>query len=208
MTANRYGHVVPSDRRHGTVRPLRVVGERRSGSVTLEKVVGTEDSERFLDLYLEAFAPLRVQAVARQVLHREEFLQQMSDPRVWKFVAWDAAGRPAGLSTLTKDLATVPWISPEYFAFRFPEETARDAVYYWGFSVIRPGQRGNQLFFEMLAAIGKVVGADQGVCGYDICAYNNATLQLGDQIERLSHQLTDVTFEVLDTQTYYGATLR
>jgi len=208
MTRGSSGPETILERDDGTVRPLRPAGGGRPSKITMEKVVAPGQAEQFLDLYLEAFAPLRVQAVARQVLHRNEFLEQMSDPRVWKFVALNAAGRPTGLSTLTKDLVTVPWISPEYFAARYPEQTARGAVYYWGFSVIRPGQRGKQLFFDMLAAIGSVVGADHGVCGYDICAYNNAHLQLGNQIERLSLQLTDVTFEVLDTQTYYGAVLR
>jgi hypothetical protein len=162
-------------------------------------------------LYLEAFEPLRALAVARQVLHRQEFLDQMADPRVWKFVAWDQHGRIVGLSTLTRDLASVPWISPEYFAARYPEQTARHAVYYWGFSLTQSSTATHSgsdgTFFLMLAAIAEVVAADKGVCGYDICAVNNANMQLASQIERLGHRLAQVTFETIDTQTYYCATL-
>jgi hypothetical protein len=175
--------------------------------VTCETVIAHEDVERFYQLYLKAFGPLRALAAARQVLHRSEFLEQMLDPRVWKFVAWDHEHRAAGLTTLTRDLATVPWISPEYFAHRYPEQTARRAVYYWGFTLTLPSRRRNRLFLAMLTAIGEVVSADRGVCGYDICAYNNATMGLANQVEELSHRLANVTFEVLDSQTYYAATL-
>jgi hypothetical protein len=182
-------------------------GVRALPRVTRERVIAHEDVERFYQLYLAAFGPLRARAAARQVLHRSEFLEQMLDPRVWKFVAWDHEDRAVGLTTLTRDLDTVPWISPEYFAERYPEQTARRAVYYWGFTLTLPARRRNRIFLAMLTAIGKVVSADRGVCGYDICAYNNATMELAHHIEQLSQQLTDVTFEVLDTQTYYCATI-
>ena len=49
------------------------------------------------------------------------------------------------MSTLTRHLETVPWISPEYFAYHFPEHTARDAVYYLGFTLVSrtAGRRGS-----------------------------------------------------------------
>lgn len=176
--------------------------------VTLETVVDPEQAERFLRLYLRAFGPLRSRAVARQVLHREEFLAQMADLRVWKLVVRDRVGRPVALSTLTRDLTTVPWISPEYFATRFPEQTARNAVYYWGFTLTSPQHRQDKgLLLAMMRAVGDLVAADHGVCGYDICAYNDARPGFGAQIETIARRLTDVTFEVLDTQTYYCATL-
>jgi len=175
--------------------------------VSVETVVSSADAEQFYGFYLEAFGPLRTLAVARQVLHRDEFLEQMVDPRVWKLVAWDRHGRASGLTTLTRDLSTVPWISPEYFADRFPEHTRRNAVYYWGFTVTRPEQRRKRLFLAMLSAAAEVVAADKGVCGYDICAFNNASMHLADEIEQLSHHLAAVTFDVIDTQTYYCATL-
>jgi hypothetical protein len=176
--------------------------------ITIETVLDADQVEGFYSLYLKAFGPLRTRAVARQVLHRDEFLAQMSDPRVWKFVAWGRDGHPAGLSTLTRDLSTVPWISPEYFAARFPEETARRAVYYWGFTLTRgPYRHHDRLFLAMLQAVAEVVSAGGGICGYDVCAYNNDTRNFAAQVERISHRLADVTFQVLDTQTYYCATL-
>ncbi len=174
--------------------------------ITIETTIDSDHLEEFFDLYLAAFGPLRTRAVARQVLHRYEFDQQMNDPRIWKYVAWDDEDRPMGISTLTRDLSTVPWISPEYFAARYPEHTARNAVYYWGFTLARPHRRGNRVFKHMLTAVVEHLAINRAVCSYDICAFNNATMQFGDQIETLSQRLTEVSFEIIDTQTYYAAT--
>ena len=35
----------------------------------------------------------------------------MADPRVDKYVAWESAPQPVGITTLTKHLEAVPWIS-------------------------------------------------------------------------------------------------
>ena len=174
--------------------------------ISIVTAIDPDQLDEFYDLYLEAFGPLRTRAVARQVLHRYEFAEQMNDPRIWKYVAKDDDQRPMGLSTLTRNLETVPWISPEYFAARFPEHTARNAVYYWGFTLARPHRRGHRVFKHMLTAVVEHLAANKAVCSYDICAFNNATMQFGDQIEALTHRLTDVSFEVIDTQTYYAAT--
>ena len=47
-------------------------------------------------LYHETFSALQVKAVARQLLHEHEFLEEMHDPRVHKYVAWDDDGEAVG----------------------------------------------------------------------------------------------------------------
>jgi hypothetical protein len=175
--------------------------------VTVETTLDPADAELFFGLYNAAFRPLRTRAVARQVLYRDEFFAQMTDPRVWKFIAWGSDGRAAGLSTLTSDLVTVPWISPEYFASRYPEQTARNAVYYWGFTVTCPDNHRDLLFRAMLTAICNLVADHNGVCGYDMCALNSATLQYAGDVRAISPRLSALSLSVLDTQTYYCATL-
>ena len=41
-----------------------------------------------------------------------EFFAEMTDARVWKYVAWADDDTPIALTTITKSLETVPWISP------------------------------------------------------------------------------------------------
>ena len=165
-----------------------------------------EHAERFYQLYLAAFGPLRTRAVARQVLHHDEFLAEMVDPRVWKYVAWDDGDHPVGLATLTRDLEVVPWISPEYFAERYPAQAARSAIYYLGFILVHPHRQREQVFSQILQAGVEQLRAAEAVCAYDICEYNDAVYGFGSRIEGLLHELADVTVERVDTQTYYSAT--
>ena len=159
----------------------------------------------FWELYVSAFGPLRTRAAARQVLHEDEFFEEMADPRVWKYVVWDAAGQPVGLTTLTKHLETVPWISPEYYQARYPQHYARQAVYYLGFTLVAKGARHLSSFATMLEAVADRVIADRAVCGYDICAFNNEAMRFDVTIEAMLNRTTRVPVERLDSQTYYVA---
>jgi hypothetical protein len=189
-------------------RPVSSEPEMEPDTLTVETTISAANQEHFYALYLTAFGPLRTKAAARQVLHPQEFFDEMSDPRVLKYVVWNAAGEPEALATLTSDLSTVPWISPEYFAERYPEHTRRDAVYYWGFALARPTRRSSRQFRQILVAIVAKMSAERAVCAYDVCAFNNATLRFAHQIETVTLQLADVTVQTLDTQTYFGATFR
>lgn len=176
--------------------------------ITVEDAIAGEHLNRFYTLYLTSFGPLRTRAVARQVLHHHEFNEEMVDPRIAKYVAWDEHGEPEALATLTNHLNAVPWISPEYFAARYPEQWARKAVYYWGFVLVPRNQHRPFLFVELMNAVADKMAAERAVCAYDICAFNNATMRFGDQIARAVSRSHPVEFEVLDTQSYYGATFR
>ena len=67
------------------------------------------------------------------MLTRTEFFTQMSDAG-GQVHGLGADGQPIGMITLTRHLESVPWISPEYFAARYPDQWARNAVYYLGFT--------------------------------------------------------------------------
>ncbi len=173
--------------------------------IAIEPVIPEEQAEDFYTLYLAAFEPMKSRAAARQVLHRDEFLHDMKDPRVAKYVARDAGGRAMGLSTLTHDLDTIPWISPEYFQHRYPEHAARNAIYYLGFTLIHPRHRNPPLAAAMLRAVMDTVAEAQAVLAYDICAFNDTVLRFGANVEAQFRRHAAVTVETIDTQTYYSA---
>ena len=140
---------------------------------TRETVVTDPLAAQFYELYELTFGPLRSRSVARQVLTKSEFYTQMSDPRVDKYIAWSDDGEPVGITTLTKHLESVPWISPEYFAAHYPDHWARHAVYYLGFTLARPSMRQHG-FLEAIIEVGMApLAAERAVMGYDVCAYNN-----------------------------------
>lgn len=181
--------------------PERTVSGQRI-TIEVERAMDEAVTERFWRLYLETFTPMAVVAVARQVLHREEFVEEMADPRVMKYVARDAAGEVVGLTTLTRDLETVPWISPQYFAARYPEHTARDAVFYLGFTLVTPEHRRSKVFQAMIEEVIGHVRDARGVCGWDVCAYNEQVLGFSTMITLLLHSHADCAVEAIDTQLY------
>lgn len=174
--------------------------------VTFETTVDGAVAERFWDLYLEAFEPLRTRAAARHVLHRDEFDEEMADPRVLKLLAHDEHGTAVGLTTLATDLAAVPWVSPEFFAARYPEHAARGAVWYIGFTLAHPGRRSTRTFMDMIDALVAHLAEHRVVCAYDVSRFNDDSLRFADNLRRHLERTQDVTVETVDQQSYYATT--
>jgi hypothetical protein len=141
--------------------------------------------------------------MARQVLAEEEFRQQMVDDAVTKYVAWTLDGEPVGLCTMTNDLATVPWISPEYFAARYPDHWDRGAVWYYGFTLAHPSQRHSR-FLDQMVAISVVEPLAQGaICAWDMCAFNVEELGFGARLCNAFQRTTGRQPNQADAQNYY-----
>jgi hypothetical protein len=175
-------------------------------TVTCETEVDDHTARRYYELYRRTFGELATKAVARQLLHEHEFLEEMRDPRVEKYVARDAAGETIGMTTLTRHLETVPWISPDYFAHHYPEHTARGAVFYLGFTLVERSRRSARVFQAMIATAARVVVAERGVCAWDICRHNDETFDFGGSIKALLQRTAEVTVGTIDRQTYYAGT--
>lgn len=161
--------------------------------------------DSFWSLYEESFGPLRVRAVARQVLTECEFAAELTNPRIWKYVARDPQGQLAGLTTLTDDLSTMPWVSPDYFEHRYPDEWSRSAVFYVGVTLVRPDMRRDRVWAMMATHVAQRVAAAGGVLGYDICGHNDQDRSLGRATAKLLPRVADFHVGAVDVQTYYVA---
>ncbi len=170
--------------------------------VTVEKEIDYVTARRYYQLYLQTFGPLETKAVARQLLHESEFIEEMLDPRVLKYVAWSDDDEVIGMTTLSSDLSTVPWISPAYFEHHYPEQYARGAVYYLGFTLVHPDHRGKHLFHAVLAPMWELVQEQRPVVAWDMALVNDQ-LGLGGSAGKLIETFADVTFEQIDQQNYY-----
>jgi DNA-dependent RNA polymerase auxiliary subunit epsilon len=177
--------------------------QRGGVRITVEPAIDGPDVERFYALYLEAFGPLRTMAVARHVLHEDEFREEMVNPLIDKYVAWDEDGRAVAMATLTRHLETVPWISPEYFAHHYPEPWSRGAVFYLGFVLADPGRRRQRMFSEILAAVIRRVADARGICGWDACAFNVRHVKMRDVVVAVSQDVSPTEVEPIDSQTYF-----
>jgi pyruvoyl-dependent arginine decarboxylase len=187
--------------------PLEPVGKTPGRSdyiqITVEKEIDYVTARRFYDLYCETFGELANFAVARQLLTEAEFLAEMLDPRVHKYVAWDDKGQAVGMTTLTSDLATVPWIEPGYFAHHYPEHHARGAIYYLGFTLVHPQHRGAKVFTTMIERMVELTLTQEIIFAWDMCLLNDES-GFGGGAGRLLQTLTDGTVESIDRQTYYA----
>jgi hypothetical protein len=153
-------------------------------TITIESYISDAHADMFYGLYAAAFGPVRTRAAARHMLTGEEFAEEMTDKRIEKYIA-------------------VPWISPEFYAARYPEETARGAVFYMGYTLVDRKRATAELFTELIQLLVDRLTPVQGVCVFDVCSYNDSR-SVGRMAERLqSVGAADV--EVLDVQTYYAA---
>jgi pyruvoyl-dependent arginine decarboxylase len=172
--------------------------------ITIEKEIDYVTARRYYELYRETFGELDSVAVARQLLTEPEFLAEMLDPRVHKYLAWDDDDQVIGMTTLTTDLATVPWINPNYFAHHYPEQHARESVFYLGFTLVHPAHRGARIFQAMAELIAERVLSVNGVVAWDLCLVNDER-GLGGTGGRVLRKVAHVTIDAIDRQTYYAA---
>src|SRR5262249_53933514 len=155
-------------------------------------------------LYTLAFDELRITAVERHVMYREEFNEQMVDERVWKYRGVDPADPDAvlALATFTNDLSTMSFISLDYFEHRWPALYRGQRIWYIGFFAVDPGHRGAGIFEEVIAHMWETVIEADGVAFLDICG-RNEDLGLSRAIQHtLEGLMPGMRTSQLDTQTY------
>lgn len=173
--------------------------------ITLDCVLADQVSAALYRTYTSAFDSMRTQAAARHVLTAEEFAAEMKDPRIDKYIVWDDDDVPIALTTLTSDLSAIPWVSREYYATRYPDAAAQGVLFYLGYILVESSFRRSSALIMMTNQVNHRLAESQGVLGFDICGYNDASgigrhtknlLASSDRIERL------------DVQSYYGADYR
>ena len=151
--------------------------------------------------YEAGFADLRTKAAARMVMHHHEFVAQMDDERIVKYLA-TLDGAPVGLATLATDLAAIDWISPEFYAARFPDRIGR--VYYLGWLTIHPGHRNLGLRNALLRSGVERVVSDGAMVVYDTCRYNEEVVHFTETLNRHFGELGLGRACPVDEQRYYA----
>ena len=156
-------------------------------------------------LYRSAFDELRIAAVQRHVMFRDEFDAVVADERVTKYVASDGEGRCCGLGTVATDLAAMPLISPDYFAHRWPELYATGRIWYVGFVAIRPELQRGPLLGRIVWDIGGAAARAGGVAVIDVSRHVAQQKRLPQAVGRYLDRLAPGTRGIpLDEQTYWA----
>lgn len=178
--------------------------ETQGKRVQMVHTVALPIAEAFLDIYRAAFAPLERLAPARQSLTDDEFMREMRDERVLKFVCNDRGEDAVALGFMASDLSVVPWISPAYYQARFPEHYARGAIYYFGSLLVRPDRQGGSWATILLTEMSKWVMANSAIAAFDCCAYNVSVLRLPELIATVGRRLGRIETVELDSQRYFA----
>jgi hypothetical protein len=160
--------------------------------------------EDFLRVYRAAFAPLETLAAARQALTDEEFRDEMTDPRVVKFVARDESGAACALAFMALDLSIVPWVSVPYYAKRFPDHFARGAIFYVGALLVRAERQGGPWVKVIVDDMVRYVAEHQAIAAFDCCGFNTDVIKLPETLARSTHRLAYAETMELDSQRYYA----
>jgi hypothetical protein len=173
-------------------------------NLTIERTIPDEVAGAFYAMYTAAFGPMRTRAAARHLLSEAEFAEEMADKRIEKYVVWADDGEPLALTTFTADVTAVAWVSPDFYAARYPEHTARGALFYLGYSLVRPDRPAYRAARLMLDRIVDRLIAERAVCVFDVAMYNDKRA-----VGRFAAALRrgrGARLETLDVQTYYGVT--
>ena len=172
-------------------------------SVTAETTVDAETAEALWEMYYLSFEALQTRAAARQLLTRSDFDLEVLDARVTKYIARGADGTLLGLATLSNDLTTVPWISPEFYEVHYPVHVARKAVYYCGLAMVHPDARNTRAFAQMVSAFGRDIAAAKGILAADMCRFNIDGLELARMVTLMMKRAWGSANQVeLDRQVY------
>lgn len=170
--------------------------------VTADTEVDDPVAHRLWRLYSDCFAGMRTLAASRHLLQRGEFDDHLGDPRVDKLVAW-VDEQPVGLVTLTTDLDAVPWISPEFYANRYPAHAQRQSIFYCGLAMVHPFARYTEAFARMVGLRAGDIAAADGVLAADLCRFNVDETELGRMITLLMRRAWGGVDQVeLDRQVF------
>lgn len=172
-------------------------------SVRTQQLVEGDLLEDAWKLYQQSFDELRHLAVQRHVMYADEFDAVMADTRVDKYLIFRADGALQGVGTITTNLVSMPLVSPEYFAHRWPDRYQAGQVYYIGFVAVHPDSHGSGIFGELVKAMTEVVAKLDGVAVLDVCNHNKDRLHLPRAINWLaSTWAAHVKMVTLDAQSY------
>lgn len=160
--------------------------------------------KQLVEIYHAAFEPLEVLSPARQSFTDDELLAQLRSEKVFKFIGLDENESPCAMGLLATDLAEVPWISPRYFAHRYPQWYDRGRLYYVSTVMVAPDQKQTGTWImALIRALTRRTAVDGALMAFDFCQANVEGGGLPRAIDVVARRMFDrVEWTDLDTQHY------
>ena len=172
--------------------------------VDVYAVVPDDVVEAAWAFYGATFEALKTVAVERHVFYRDEFDDLMTDRRILKYLVRDGEA-VVGMAAMTDDLEAVPFISPEYFAHRWPDHYTQRRVLYCVFVGVHQGPPGKGVFVALQREMyRRQIEPVQGIAVLDMCTYNEEELRLPWAIESIMVKVAGAAqVRRLDNQSYW-----
>lgn len=179
---------------------------RARAVVTVESRPAAQSWDDLWQLYYDAFEPLQELALLNHLYPRADFDALLADERVSKLIAW-VDGMPVGLAMITNELELVPQISPPFLHAKYPEQAADNAIFFGIMVFVAETHRRSTTFARLIAGMGQITAQAGGVVVFDICRHNMAEIELDQQLASIARWFPGSSFERIDEQSYFAATL-
>jgi hypothetical protein len=110
--------------------------------VKKEAILYSEDKQKMWDIYDDSFIELNKHVPCRQSFDKVHFLSLMDKKDVFKYVVFEKNSiEPIGLGMITNNLENTPWISEEYFKYKFKDKFEKKLIYYFMGIAVADGWR-------------------------------------------------------------------
>lgn len=172
-------------------------------AVTVQRNVDDALRARLLELYRDAFEPLRSLTATKQTLAASEFSALLDFDATTIFLS-EIGDRVSGFALAVSDLKLIPWINPEYFAERFPEHYATGRLLYIPCFLVDPIHQKGTTFMAITRELARYYGALDSVLAMDCCQYNVDVEQFPSILGAVSERFTPTTTHELDRQTFWA----
>ena len=172
--------------------------------VKQEGFIDDETAEAMLVTYIQAFAPLKILSATKQTLEDEDFRTLLQIADVIKIVARNSADKVVGFAMMTTELKLIPWISPEYYEHRYPEQYRAGRLFYVPCFLVHPDHQRSMWPAAICRELALIAGPVHGIVLMDCCAYNDDVVGLPLLLERVAGRYTNHTTEQLDSQRYFA----
>lgn len=174
--------------------------------ITHERVMTGRSAARLCDAYEVSFGPLAPLAIQHQSDNRERVLVDLADERILKIVAWQG-DEPVGLGMVTNHLELLEQISAPFLQARFPEHSARGAVFVGMYVMVASALRGLTIFSRVYTEMWQVPARVGGVLVFDVCEFNRTTFDADGIAQRIADTFPHADLQVIDRQTWYAVEL-
>ena len=176
-------------------------------SVSIERHLDDRTMDALVQLYTDAFAPLRTATATRQTLYDHELRGLLCHDAATTFVVRSPDGLPRGFALTVTDLKLIPWINPEFFAARFPDHYATGRIAYQPALAVTDGHRSAANLLLLNRAMGEHFAPHDMIIAFDCCTevITKGLPEFGAQAWSRMH---DVTIGAIDQQVYWAIHLR